>query len=90
MAKARVRDLIVRLRWTGDADLDLSVEEPSGATASCQEPITRGGGVHRHDGYGPDPRNCYEEYYPARSECPAFTWCACGGSTGRWWEIVPS
>ena len=28
----------------------------------CQDPQTRGGGVHRHDGYGPDPKNCYEEY----------------------------
>jgi hypothetical protein len=62
MAQARIHDLYVRLQWTGDADLDLSVEEPSGTTASVQDPQTRGGGVHRHDGYGPDPKNCYEEY----------------------------
>jgi hypothetical protein len=62
MARARVRDLFVRLQWSGDGDLDLSVEEPLGTTASCQQPRTAGGGVHRHDGYGPDPKNCYEEY----------------------------
>jgi len=62
MSEARIRDLFVRLQWSGDGDLDLSVEEPLGTIASCQEPQTRGGGVHRHDGYGPDPKNCYEEY----------------------------
>jgi hypothetical protein len=62
MAQARIHDLYLRLQWSGDGDLDLSVEEPSGTTASIQDPQTRGGGVHRHDGYGPDPKNCYEEY----------------------------
>ncbi len=62
MARARVRDLFVRLQWSGDGDLDMSVEEPLGTTASCQQPRTTGGGVHWHDGYGPDPKNCYEEY----------------------------
>jgi hypothetical protein len=62
VARARIVDLLVRVKWTGDGDLDLSVEEPIGTIASCQEPQTKGGGVHVHDGYGPDPRNCYEEY----------------------------
>jgi len=62
MSRAHVRDLFVRLQWSGDGDLDLSVEEPLGTTASCQQPRTTGGGAHRHDGYGPDPKNCYEEY----------------------------
>jgi hypothetical protein len=62
IAQARIRDLFVHLQWAGDGDLDLSVEEPLGTVASCQEPQSRGGGVHRHDGYGPDPKNCYEEY----------------------------
>jgi hypothetical protein len=52
----------VRVQWTGDGDLDLSVEEPLGTVASCDNSQSRGGGVHRHDGYGPDPKNCYEEY----------------------------
>lgn len=62
MAEARIHDLYLRLQWSGDGDLDLAVEEPSGTIASIQDPQTRGGGVHRHDGYGPDPKNCYEEY----------------------------
>jgi hypothetical protein len=62
VAQARIRDLYVRLQWSGDADLDLSVEEPVGTIASCGDPQSRGGGVHMHDGYGPDPKNCYEEY----------------------------
>jgi hypothetical protein len=62
MKEARIHDLFLRLQWSGDGDLDLSVEEPQGTTASLQEPQTRGGGIHRHDGYGPDPKNCYEEY----------------------------
>ena len=62
MAQARTHDLFVRLQWAGDGDLDLSVEEPSGTICSSQDPQSRGGGVHMHDGYGPDPANCYEQY----------------------------
>ncbi|HET6329041.1 MAG TPA: hypothetical protein VFG04_30435 [Planctomycetaceae bacterium] len=62
VAQARTRDLFVRLQWAGDGDLDLSVEEPLGTTCSVIDPQSRGGGVHMHDGYGPDPNNCYEQY----------------------------
>lgn len=62
MSQARTCDLVVRLQWAGDADLDLSVEEPHGTNCSCIDPQSRGGGVHMHDGYGPDPSNCYEQY----------------------------
>jgi hypothetical protein len=62
MAQARTRDLFVRLQWAGDGDLDLSVEEPLGTICSVIDPQSRGGGVHMHDGYGPNPNNCYEEY----------------------------
>jgi hypothetical protein len=62
MAAARVRDLVVRLTWSGEADLDLIVEEPPGTICSYQNPQSRGGGVLLHDGYGPSPDNCYEEY----------------------------
>jgi hypothetical protein len=62
MTEARTRDLFVRLNWAGDADLDLSVEEPLGTVCSVTDPQSQGGGVHMHDGYGPDPANCYEEY----------------------------
>jgi hypothetical protein len=62
MSQARTRDLFVRLQWAGDGDLDLSVEEPLGTICSVSDPQSRGGGVHMHDGYGPNPSNCYEQY----------------------------
>lgn len=62
MAAAHVRDLVVRLTWAGEGDLDVIVEEPPGTVCSFQNPQTRGGGILMHDGYGPDQDNCYEEY----------------------------
>lgn len=66
VAEARTRDLIVRLHWSGGGDLDLIVEEPSGAACSFQNRETPGGGVLTHDGYGPDAKNCFEEYVCAQ------------------------
>jgi hypothetical protein len=54
--------LTIRVDWSGKGDLDLLVEEPAGATCSFEERETAGGGVLTHDGYGPSPENCYEEY----------------------------
>ncbi len=62
VAEARRRDLIVELSWSGDADLDLIVEEPLGTLCSLQNPQSPGGGVHVRDGFGPDPANCKEQY----------------------------
>jgi hypothetical protein len=62
LAEARSRDLMVRLDWNGDGDLDLYVEEPPGTVCSFETPLTQAGGIHLHDGYGPDPKNCYEIY----------------------------
>jgi len=62
MVQARRRDLVVRLVWAGEGDLDLIVEEPPGTVCSLQNPQSRGGGVLLHDGYGPNQQNCYEEY----------------------------
>lgn len=59
---ARRRDLIVRLEWSGNSDLDLMVEEPLGSICSFAERDSAGGGVLIHDGYGPRPENCYESY----------------------------
>jgi len=42
---AAQRDLIVRLNWTGEADLDLKVKEPTGAICSCLNRQTVGGGT---------------------------------------------
>jgi hypothetical protein len=62
LAAARQRDLILRLEWSGDADLDLVVEEPLGTICSFETPLSRGGGVLAHDGYGPHQKNSYELY----------------------------
>lgn len=62
MQKARRLDLVVRLEWNGQGDVDLLVEEPSGAVCSMSTPFTPGGGAFVHDGYGPKQDNCYDEY----------------------------
>jgi len=62
MQQARQLDLVVRLEWNGQGDLDLQLTEPDGAVCSVITPITAGGGVFVHDGYGPNQNNCYEEY----------------------------
>ncbi len=62
IAMARQRDIVLKLTWNGDADLDLSVEEPLGTVCSRQQKYSRGGGVLVHDGVGPNPQNAYELY----------------------------
>jgi hypothetical protein len=42
---ARQRDCIVKVTWTGDADVDVMVEEPGGTICSFRNPRTTAGGV---------------------------------------------
>ncbi len=63
---ARHRDLMLKLTWSGTADLDLSVEEPNGGVCSLDNPFTLAGGAYTHDGYGPKGENCFEEYICAK------------------------
>jgi hypothetical protein len=42
---ALCRDVIVRVTWTGDADIDLSVQEPAGTICSFANPRTEAGGI---------------------------------------------
>ena len=42
---ARKRDMVVRVNWTGDADLDIRVKEPAGTICSLSNPQTVSGGV---------------------------------------------
>jgi len=46
---ALVRDLIVKVTWGGDADLDILVEEPSGSVCSQHNPRTTSGGIFLGD-----------------------------------------
>jgi tetratricopeptide (TPR) repeat protein len=43
--QSRERDLVIRLRWQGNADLDLQVKEPIGTVCSFQQRQTAGGGT---------------------------------------------
>lgn len=72
ITEAKRRDLMVRLEWDGDADLDLEIVEPFGTSCSVKEPLSAGGGVLTHDGYGPKAKNCYEEYICVKGGSGAY------------------
>ena len=55
--KANVRDCKVKVTWTGDADVDVLVEEPSGTVCSFRHPRTTGGGVLLGDAASADRGN---------------------------------
>ncbi len=50
MRAAMARDVLIRVSWTGNADVDLLVEEPSGSICSARNPRSSGGGVLLGDG----------------------------------------
>ena len=62
VAAGRIRDLDCELTWSGTGDLDLVIDEPRGSVCSFETTRTSGGGVHVHDGYGPDQKNTWERY----------------------------
>jgi hypothetical protein len=49
VSKAQERDCVILVTWTGDADVDLTVEEPSGTLVSQRQPRSASGGVHLGD-----------------------------------------
>jgi uncharacterized membrane protein YgcG len=49
--EAQARDCFVKVSWTGDADIDLTVQEPTGAVCTFSNPRTSGGGVMQGDTY---------------------------------------
>ena len=59
VAEHEIRDVYVSLRWVGDADLDLAVEEPYGGVCRYQTPRTVFGGVLLTNGYGKHPEEVY-------------------------------
>lgn len=50
MTQALLRDLVVRVVWTGDADIDISVEEPTGTICDKNNMRTLSGGLLLADG----------------------------------------
>ena len=43
--QALARDIVVKVSWSGDADVDLMVEEPTGSVCSYRQNKTPGGGL---------------------------------------------
>jgi hypothetical protein len=56
---SEARDLLVRLTWTGEADLDLAVDDPGGTTTRVRTPRTVSGGAIVKNGYGSHPEEVY-------------------------------
>jgi hypothetical protein len=59
LTESEARDVFVRLTWTGDAWIDLVVEEPLGATATYLSPRTVFGGSIVKSGRGKHPESIY-------------------------------
>lgn len=64
--QAQQRDLVVKISWSGDGDIDLIVEEPWGSVCSAESTYSAGGGAFLHEGYGPRVENSYESYVCSR------------------------
>ncbi|MDG3006547.1 hypothetical protein [Paludisphaera mucosa] len=56
---AEARDLYIRLSWDGDADYDLVVQEPLGATVAYTMPRSVFGGALIKNGLGAHPEEIY-------------------------------
>jgi hypothetical protein len=67
--KALVRDCFVKVTWTGDADIDLMVEEPAGTVCSLRNPRTSSGGVMLGDSAS-RPGKASAEGYSEVYVCP--------------------
>ncbi len=64
--QAKQRDLVVRVNWTGDADLDIRVKEPAGTICSLSNPQTTSGGILIGDTSSKSEKasvNGFSEYY---------------------------
>lgn len=59
---ALTRDVTVKVSWTGDADIDLSIVEPSGTVCSFREPRTTSGGVILGDTFSRGEQGAAEAY----------------------------
>ncbi len=58
-AASEVRDVHAKLTWAGEADIDLIVAEPLGATAQFKTPRTVFGGAIIKNGFGRHPEEVY-------------------------------
>ncbi len=65
VAEEKNRDLMIELRWQGQADLDLAVAEPSGSDCTALQKRTSAGGVLRSDILEQQDENRSEVYTAA-------------------------
>jgi len=66
VANAKQRDLVIRLKWQGDADFDLKVKEPTGTICSYTQKQTPNGGTL----LGDDLSNLNHKQYVAAQAFP--------------------
>jgi hypothetical protein len=59
LKESEARDVFARLSWDGEADFDIAVREPLGATANYDTPRTVFGGSVISNGYGSHPEEVY-------------------------------
>ncbi|WP_435007400.1 tetratricopeptide repeat protein [Tundrisphaera lichenicola] len=59
LAESEARDLYFKLTWSGEADIDMTVDEPLGARAGFGTPRTVFGGAIVKNGYGTHPEEVY-------------------------------
>ena len=69
MNLALARDIIVRVQWTGDADIDVMIKEPAGTICSLRNPRTTGGGMLIGDAPNPDGKEKLDGHMAVYS-CP--------------------
>ncbi|HUE71967.1 MAG TPA: hypothetical protein VMP01_13860, partial [Pirellulaceae bacterium] len=60
--QALSRDVVVRVIWTGDADVDLAVVEPNGTVCSLRNPRSTGGGILLGDASAADGKPTADGY----------------------------
>lgn len=66
LSNALYRDCVIKVTWTGNADVDILVEEPSGTICSLRNPRTASGGVFIGDEFADEEKESIEgfsEYY---------------------------
>ena len=68
--RAFVRDLVIDLAWTGDADIDIVVQEPAGTVCSISSPRSSSGGTLLADGEAGGDGTTHRERYVATAAFP--------------------
>jgi len=62
---ALVRDIVIDVSWTGDADIDIAVQEPTGSVCSVSAPRSVSGGTLLADGEAGGDGTTHRERYVA-------------------------